>query len=169
MSAEVLDLCNRPATLAGPSLQPFLRNLKQSDSYRLLPDNPVRVKEDQMPESSPRLSLVRAADTLSHDHAGKLAARQWRKTRGVPLAIVKLAAAGSMGMGCILSGVVAAWIALVGAVLVIAVVAVMLSAMLGRRDSHSPFNRILLTICVINGRQPGDYGLAPSAPTKPGS
>ena len=33
----------------------------------------------------------------------------------------------------------------------------MLVAMLGGRDSRSPFVRLMLIICVITGRRPGDY------------
>jgi hypothetical protein len=40
---------------------------------------------------------------------------------------------------------------------VAAAVAVVLVAMLGGRDSRSPFVRLMLTICVITGRRPGDY------------
>jgi hypothetical protein len=38
-----------------------------------------------------------------------------------------------------------------------AAAAVALSAMLGRRDPRSPFDRLMLILCVIRGRSPGTY------------
>ncbi len=38
-----------------------------------------------------------------------------------------------------------------------AAVAVALQAMLGRRDPRSPFDRLMLILCVILGRSPGTY------------
>jgi hypothetical protein len=47
--------------------------------------------------------------------------------------------------------------ALVVAAIVAAAIVVMLSAMLGGRDPRSPFERLMLVICVITGRRPGDH------------
>ena len=38
-----------------------------------------------------------------------------------------------------------------------AVVVVMLPAVLGGHDPRSPFVRLMLIVCVITGRRPGDY------------
>ena len=44
-------------------------------------------------------------------------------------------------------------------------VTILISAMLGRRDPRSPFERLMLVLCVITGRRPKDY--LPPAPQKP--
>jgi hypothetical protein len=75
--------------------------------------------------------------------------------RGALVLAARFAVAGSMSYA--LGGVVGAVIGLIAIVLASAAVAVMLSAMPGHRDSHSPFTRIMLIICAIAGRQPGDY------------
>ena len=53
---------------------------------------------------------------------------------------------------------------LIAATVVGAAVVVMLSAVLGGHDPRSPFVRLMLIVCVITGRRPGDY-LPPDEPT----
>ena len=52
---------------------------------------------------------------------------------------------------------------LIAATVVVAAVVVMLSAVLGGHDPRSPFVRLMLIVCVITGRRPGDY-LPPMSP-----
>jgi len=49
-------------------------------------------------------------------------------------------------------------------VLLGAAIAIVLSAMLGRSDLRSPFERLMLLICVVTGRRPRDY--LPAAATQ---
>jgi hypothetical protein len=60
-------------------------------------------------------------------------------------------------------GPVVAAAGLIAATVAGAAVVVMLSAMLGGHDPRSPFVRLILIVCVITGRRPGDY-LPPMSP-----
>jgi hypothetical protein len=60
-------------------------------------------------------------------------------------------------------GPVVAAAGLIAATVVGAAVVVMLSAMLGGHDPRSPFVRLMLIVCVISGRRPGEY-LPPMSP-----
>jgi hypothetical protein len=57
----------------------------------------------------------------------------------------------------VLGGPVVAAAELIAAIVAGAAVVVMLSAMLGGHDPRSPFVRLMLIVCVITGRRPGDY------------
>ena len=48
-------------------------------------------------------------------------------------------------------------LAVIGAGMLGVVAVVVLSAMLGSRDPRSPFERLMLILCVILGRSPGTY------------
>jgi len=69
---------------------------------------------------------------------------------------------GARSAMCPAAPVVAA-AGLIAATVVGAAVVVMLSAVLGGHDPHSPFVRLMLIVCVITGRRPGDY-LPPMSP-----
>ena len=88
-------------------------------------------------------------------------ARCWRRVGA--LAAAWCVAGGSAGL--MLDGAVAAVAGLIAAALSCAVITVMLSAILGRREPCSPFTRLMLIICVITGRRPGDY--LPSGTERP--
>ena len=60
-------------------------------------------------------------------------------------------------VGYLLGGPVVAAAGLIAATVVGAAVVAMLSAMLGGHDPRSPFVRLILIVCVITGRRPGDY------------
>lgn len=77
-------------------------------------------------------------------------ARCWRRVGA--LAAAWCVAGGSAGL--MLDGAVAAVAGLIAAALSCAVITVMLSAILGRREPCSPFTRLMLIICVITGRLP---------------
>jgi hypothetical protein len=62
-------------------------------------------------------------------------------------------------VGYVLGGPVVAAAGLIAG----AAVVVMLSAVLGGHDPRSPFVRLMLIVCVITGRRPGDY-LPPMSP-----
>jgi hypothetical protein len=64
----------------------------------------------------------------------------------------------------VLGGPVVAATGLIAATVVGAAVVVMLSAMLGGHDPRSPFVRLMLIVCVITGRRPGDHLSAMSPP-----
>jgi hypothetical protein len=88
------------------------------------------------------------------------AAGRWRKVRNTVIAAVPCAAGGTAGYA--LGGPVIALIGLAAVVLAGAVVTVVISAMLGLRDPRSPFERLMLLLCVIKGRRPKDYLLLPA-------
>jgi hypothetical protein len=93
-------------------------------------------------------------------------ARLWRRTRNTLAAACSCAAGGSAGYA--LSGPAFAAAGCVAVVLVAAAVAIILSAMLGHRDlRQSPFERLMLLICVITGRRPRDYLPPPAAQKRP--
>jgi hypothetical protein len=66
-------------------------------------------------------------------------------------------------VGYVPGGPVVAAAALIAAPVVGAAVVVMLSAMHCGHDPRSPFVRLMLIVCVITGRRPGDY-LPPMSP-----
>lgn len=80
---------------------------------------------------------------------------RWRKVRNAVIAAVPCAAGGSAGYA--LGGPVLALTGLAAVALAAVVVTVVISAMLGRRDPRSPFERLMLLLCVITGRRPKDY------------
>ncbi len=59
--------------------------------------------------------------------------------------------------GYVLGGPVVATAGLIAASVAGAAVVVMLSAIPGGHDPRSPFVRLMLIVCVITGRRPGDY------------
>jgi hypothetical protein len=106
-------------------------------------------------------------------------------TRGARRAIRNAVVVGCVSMaggtaGCTIGGPV---LTIVGVLTFIAAgvmgiaAAVALSALLGHRDPRSPFDRVMLILCVILGRSPGTYlpsaqngqGTRPGIPASPGS
>jgi hypothetical protein len=87
------------------------------------------------------------------------------KTCGARRAIQRAFVAGCASIagsaaGWVLGGpalAIAGVLALIAASLIGAVVAAALSALLDRRDSRSPFDRLMLILCVVLGRSPGTY------------
>ena len=76
-------------------------------------------------------------------------------------AICSCAGAGSVGYA--LGGPALAVVGFTTVVLLGAIIAIILSAMLGGRDLQSPFERVMLITCVFTGRRPRDYLAAPPA------
>jgi hypothetical protein len=109
---------------------------------------------------SGRLSMPdTAAGVVPDEHGGWSAGGRRRRIQSALAAAGGCAAAGSAGYA--LSSPVVAAAGLVAAAAVAAIVGaavvVMLSVMLGGRDPRSPFERLMLVICVITGRRPGDH------------
>lgn len=167
----MLTLCNKAVTLqpdcnwAAPnrthlrSFQLLKYDTELQDSYL------VRVeKDDTMPGPPSMPSQEQAAGTVPHENGARPGARRRRRIREVLTAVGGCAAAGSAGYA--LGGPVVAVAGLMAAVVVAAAVVVMLSAMIGGRDLRSPFERLMLIICVIAGRQPDDY-LPPTGRYRP--
>ena len=57
---------------------------------------------------------------------------------------------GAVEVGAVMVGVTIALLAAAAA-------AVLTAALLGRRDSHSPFTRLIMIICAATGRRTEDY------------
>jgi hypothetical protein len=87
----------------------------------------------------------------------------WRRTRN-GLITGGVCAAGS-SVGYVFGGLVFAAIAFLVIALLGIASAVVLPALLGRRDPRSPFDRLMLIICVITGRLPRDYLPPPALAT----
>jgi hypothetical protein len=100
------------------------------------------------------------------EHGERSATRCQRMTRGTLAAASRCAALGAVSyvLGSPLAAVAGLVAAAVAGLVAAAVVAVTLSAMLDRRDSRSPFIRLIVIIGLITGRQPEKY-LPPYAPT----
>jgi hypothetical protein len=84
------------------------------------------------------------------------------RIRNAVVAACSCAAGGSAGYA--LGGPVLAAAGFMAVVLLCAAIAIVLSAMLGRSDLRSPFERLMLLICVVTGRRPRDY--LPAAATQ---
>lgn len=117
------------------------------------------------PPSMPDPTAGPAAGAVPREHGERPAAGRRRKIRDALTAAGGCAVAGSTGYA--LGGPVIAAAGLLAAAVVGAAVVVMLSAMLGGRDPRSPFDRLMLIICVITGRRPDDY-LPPARESSPG-
>jgi hypothetical protein len=83
------------------------------------------------------------------------AGRPWRKARNAVITVVSWVAGGSAG--CLLGGPVLAAAGVAAVILAGIAVTILVSAMLGRRDPRSPFERLMLVLCVITDRRPSDY------------
>jgi hypothetical protein len=103
-----------------------------------------------------------ATDAIARGHSGS---GPRHGIRNAVVAACSCAAGGSAGHA--LGGPVLATAGLIAVILLGAAVAVVLSAMLGRRDLRSPFERLLLLICVVTGRRPRDYLPAAAAEERP--
>jgi len=112
-----------------------------------------------------RFARIETAPAALHQHtAGEQVSvgvaslgegRRWRKARSVVITAASCAVSGSAGYAA--GGPALAIAGLLAVAVVGIVVAVILSAMLGRRDARSPFERLMLILCVITGRCPRDY------------
>ncbi len=87
--------------------------------------------------------------------------RRW--VRSAAFAAGSCAVGGSVGYA--VGGLALVMAGLVTVVVAGGAVAVIVLAMLGCRDRRSPFERLILLICVITGRKPLDY-LPPTATQK---
>jgi hypothetical protein len=83
------------------------------------------------------------------------AGRRWRKARNVVITVVSWVAGGSAG--CLFGRPVLAAAGVAAVILAGITVTVLIAALLGRRDPRSPFERLMLLLCVITDRRPGDY------------
>jgi hypothetical protein len=99
-----------------------------------------------------------AGDVISRESSWL---RYWRRARKAVAAFCSCAGAGSIGYA--LGGPALAVTAFIAIVVLGAVIAIVLSAMLGSRDPRSPFERVMLIICVFTGSRPRDYLAAPPA------
>jgi hypothetical protein len=121
--------------------------------------DPARTPSRRQPQPGPAPAVARgAAGTVM-----PVAARRWCKARNAAVTAVSCAAGGSAGYA--LGGPVLAVAGAAAVILAGVVVAILISAMLGRRDSRSPFERLMLVLCVITGRRPKDY--LPPVPREP--
>jgi hypothetical protein len=116
---------------------------------------PGNVDDLPGPISTPDTSSPRATGEVMHQDGARSVVRWWRRGRHA------LAATGWCATGCsvgfVLGGPVVAVVRLMAFAIVGVTLAVILSAMLGGRDPRTPFVRLMLIICVITGRRPGDY------------
>jgi hypothetical protein len=104
--------------------------------------------------SVPDAGMPRAAGELAQE-GGVRSVAWWRRV-GRRVLIATWCATGC-SIGYALGGPVVAIAGLIAVAVVGAALAVMLSAMLGGRDPRTPFVRLMLVICVITGRRPGEY------------
>jgi hypothetical protein len=101
----------------------------------------------------------------SHDYGQRTATGRWRRLGGVVTVAGKCVLGGSVCY--LLDGVAAAVVGLTAAAVAGVAIAVMVSAMLGSRDSRSPFIRLMLIICVTLDRQPEVYLASSSQESHP--
>jgi hypothetical protein len=129
-----------------------------------------RAASDISPAPAAVARLANAADNAPAPVGARPAAAVQPRTRAARRAIRSAVVAGCVSI----AGGSAGWmfggpvLAIVGVLALIAAgvmgtaAAVALSALLGRRDPRSPFDRLMLILCVVLGRSPGTY-LPPAA------
>jgi hypothetical protein len=123
-----------------------------------------RAADDTAPAPAAVAVLANAADDAPPPGGASAAAAQ-SEERGRRRTIRNAVVVGCLSMaggsaGCAFSGpvfTIFGIIAVIAASVTGVAAAVALSAILGSRDHRSPFDRLMLILCVILGRLPGTY------------